>query len=443
MPAVESAEPRYRRVPWKLTTATVIGNTIEFYDFTIYGTLTALVFTKIFFPTSDPLVGTLLAFGTFAVGFLSRPLGGAVFGHLGDRFGRKPMLMWSLGIMGAATFGMGLLPTYATAGIWAPILLVMLRFGQGFGVGGEWGGAVSLMVESAPPQRRGWYGSLVQTGSGWGLILSGLTITTLLSTLTTDQLLAWGWRIPFLISVALVGIGVLVRLRIDESPEFRKARTTEKPPRAPVWETLRRHPGTLGLAIGLHVAIAAFGFLLGVYVISYVVNQLHMPRSVAVNANLVSAVFYLVAMLIAGRMSDRFGRRRSYLICGLLLIPTPFLLFALLDTRSVVLLFVGCAIANFIGGLPYGVQAALFCELFPPRVRYSGISLGFQIATVLGGALAPTVASVLLAMSGGHSWSIAAYVSVLAVLMVASTLVIRPFEPDAARSGSALREEIA
>jgi MHS family shikimate/dehydroshikimate transporter-like MFS transporter len=414
-----------RSVPWKLTAATVTGNTIEFYDFTVYGTLTALVFNQLFFPEADPAVGTLLAFATFAVGFLSRPLGGAVFGHLGDRFGRKPMLMWSLGVMGAATFLMGLLPTYATAGVWAPILLTVLRFCQGFGIGGEWGGAVSLMVENAPPRRRGWYGSLVQTGSALGIILSALTVTILLATLSTDQLLSWGWRIPFLLSIVLVAVGVVVRLQIDESPEFLLLRATDRPARAPLWETVRRHPGTIALAIGLYVAIAAFGFVVGVFVISYIVDQLDMPRSVAVNANLVGAFFYLAAILVAGRLSDRVGRLRAYLACGVLLVPTPFVLFALLDTRSVPMVFVACCLAQFVAGLPYGVQAALFCELFPARIRYTGISLGFQIATVLGGALAPTVASLLFAASGGSSASIAAYLSALAVLMVACTLGVR------------------
>ncbi|MGH3585747.1 MAG: MFS transporter [Pseudonocardia sp.] len=425
-----------RAVPWKLTAATVVGNTIEFYDFTVYGTLTALVFNQLFFPAADPAVGTLLAFATFAVGFLSRPLGGAVFGHLGDRFGRKPMLMWSLGVMGGATFLMGLLPTYATAGVWAPIMLTVLRFCQGIGIGGEWGGAVSLMVENAPPRRRGWYGSLVQTGSALGIILSALTVTVLLAALSSEQLLSWGWRIPFLLSIVLVAVGVVVRLHIDESPEFQRLRATDRPARVPLWETLRSHPGTIGLAIGLYVAIAAFGFVVGVFVISYIVDQLGMPRSVAVSANLVGAFFYLAGILVAGRLSDRIGRLRAYLACGVLLVPTPFVLFALLDTRSVPIVFVACCLAQFVGGLPYGVQAALFCELFPARLRYTGISLGFQIATVLGGALAPTVASLLFAASGGNSSSIAAYLSALAVLMIACTLGVRrrfPARPAAPR----------
>ncbi|KUL55379.1 hypothetical protein ADL22_00325 [Streptomyces sp. NRRL F-4489] len=416
-------------VPKKLIAASVFGNTIEFYDFAVYGLMTALVFDKVFFPAADPAVGTVLAFAAFAVGFLSRPLGGAVFGHLGDRFGRKPMLLWSLGIMGGATFLMGLLPSYAAVGIWAPVLLTVLRFCQGLGLGGEWGGAVSLVIESAPPHRRGWYGSLVQTGSGLGIILSSLTLTALLAGLTTEQLLAWGWRLPFLVSILLVGVGLVIRQRIEESPEFERLRDQGAPVRAPLRETVRRHGKSIGLAIGMHTAIAAFGFLLGVYVIAYLVDQLQLSRSTATTINVVSAVFYLAGMLLSGRLCDRVGRRRVYLACGLLLIPTPFLLFALLDTRSLPVVFTACCLANFVNGLPYGVQASLFCELFPASVRYSGISLGFQIATVLGGALAPTVAALLLRASGGRSWPIAAYVSVLAVAMVACTAAARGIHP--------------
>ncbi|NBE92724.1 MHS family MFS transporter [Nonomuraea sp. KC401] len=413
-------------MPWKLTAATIVGNTIEFYDFTIYGTLTALVFGRLFFPTSDPLAGTLLAFGTFAVGFVSRPLGGVLFGHLGDRLGRKPTLTWSLGVMGTATFLMGLLPTYADIGVWAPIMLTFLRFCQGLGIGGEWGGAVSLMVESAPPSRRGWYGSLVQTGSGFGIILSSLTLTTLLATLGTGDLLAWGWRIPFLVSVVLVGVGVVVRMQIQESPEFREVKAGERVERAPVWQTVRQHPRTIALAIGMYVAIAAFGFVIGVFVISYTVQELGLSRELAVAANLVNGVFYVIGILVAGALSDRIGRRRTYLLCGLLLIPAPFLYFALIDTRSIPLILAGSVFVGLVSGLPYGVQAALFCELFPARLRYSGISLGFQVATVLGGALAPTVASLLFA-TAGHSWAISAYIAGLAVIMVLCTLAVRPY----------------
>jgi MHS family shikimate/dehydroshikimate transporter-like MFS transporter len=410
---------------WKLSAATLIGNTIEVYDFNVYGTLTAIVFAKLFFPTADPVVGILLAFVTYAVGFLSRPLGGIVFGHLGDRYGRRSMLMWSLCLMGGTTFCMGLLPTYATAGVWAPILLAVLRFVQGFGVGGEWGGAVSLMVESTAAKRRGWYASLVQTGSGWGIILSSATLSLLLAVLGPAELAAWGWRIPFLASILLVGVGVLVRRRIDESPAFQRVLEAEEPPKAPVLETIRRFPGRIGLAIGMYMATAAFGYLLGVFVVSYIVHQLHFSQSIAVNANLVAGFCYIAGILLAGWLSDRFGRLRVYLICAVLLVVAPFLLFAMLGAGTVPMVFLAFAVADFIGGLPFGVTAALFTEMFPARIRYSGISLGFQIATVLGGALTPTIASLLLNATGGEWWSVAGYVSVLALLMVGCILGVR------------------
>jgi len=426
---------------WKLATASIIGNTIEFYDFTIYATLTALVFTKLFFPAHDPLVGTLLSFGAFAAGFLARPLGGIVFGHFGDRVGRRSMLMWSLGVMGVATFCIGVLPTYASIGVTAPVLLTALRIVQGFGIGGEWGGAVSLMVESAPPRRRGLYGSLVQTGSGLGIILSSLTVSALLAFCTPAQLLAWGWRVPFLLSIVLVGVGVVVRVQIAESPEFRRATGRAKPVRVPLWETLRRNPRNVLVATGLHVSDAAFGFLMGVFTISYVTNTLGLPNTVAVNMNLVGAVFYLVATVVGGAVSDRIGRRRAYLIFASLMIPAVFVFFWLLGLGSVPLLFLAGAIAQTVLGLVYGIQAAYFSELFRTEVRYSGISLGFQLATVLGGALMPTIASLLIAGSGGATWSVSVYITTLVVLTLIATLAARTVSVDGAAGAHRKTEE--
>ena len=426
---------------WKLATASVIGNTIEFYDFTIYATLTALVFTKLFFPSHDPLVGTLLSFGAFAAGFLARPIGGVVFGHFGDRVGRRAMLMWSLGVMGVATFCIGVLPTYASIGVSAPILLTALRIVQGFGIGGEWGGAVSLMVESAPSRRRGLYGSLVQTGSGLGIILSSLTVSALLAFLTPAQLLAWGWRVPFLLSIVLVAVGVVVRVQIAESPEFRRATGRAKPVRVPLWETLRRHPRNVLVATGLHVSDAAFGFLMGVFTISYVTNTLGLSNTIAVNMNLVGAVFYLVATVVGGAVSDRVGRRRAYLVFATLMIPAVFVFFWLLGLGSVPLLFLAGAIAQTVLGLVYGIQAAFFSELFRTEVRYSGISLGFQLATVLGGALMPTIAALLIAGSGGATWSVSVYITALVVLTLVATLAARTVSVDGPRGAHRRTEE--
>ncbi|MQA01600.1 MAG: MFS transporter [Streptosporangiales bacterium] len=405
----------------KLVVATVVGNTIEFYDFIIYGTMTAVAFNQVFFPSSSPAVGTLLTFGAFAVGFFSRPLGGLVFGHFGDRVGRKPMLALTLGIMGTATFLMGLLPSYATIGFWAPLLLTVLRFAQGFGIGGEWGGAVSLVVESAPARKRGFYGSLVQLGSGFGIIMASLTVTILLSVLSTEQLLAWGWRIPFLLSITLVGVGMVVRLRLAESPAFERVRHQGVRSRMPLLATLRRYPRNVAVATGLHVADAAFGFMLGVFAISYTSTQLGLPRSIAVAANLTNGITYLLMTPIGGWLSDRIGRKRAYGWCAALIIPAVFVFFALVETKEIPLVFLGNAIAGAVGGAIYGIQAAFFSELFATNNRYSGISIGFQFATVLGGALMPTVATLLLAASGGATWSISAYIAGLTVITLICT----------------------
>lgn len=342
----------------QLVAATVVGNTIEFYDFLIYGTMTAVAFNHVFFPASSPAVGTLLTFGAFAVGFISRPLGGLVFGHFGDRIGRKPMLALTLGIMGAATFLMGLLPSYAAIGFWAPLLLTVLRFIQGFGIGGEWGGAVSLVVESAPDGRRGFYGSLVQLGSGFGIILASLTVSVLLAVLDTGQLLAWGWRVPFLLSIVLVVVGMVVRMKLSESPAFQRVRRAGATSRLPLLTTLRRNPRNVAVATGLHVADAAFGFMLGVFAVSYTVNQLGLPRSVAVAANLVNGVVYLLMTPVGGWVSDRIGRRLAYGMFAALMIPGVFTFFWLLDTRAIALVFLANVIGGAVTGGIYGIQAA-------------------------------------------------------------------------------------
>lgn len=421
----------------RLVAATVIGNTIEFYDFAVYGTLTAIVFSKIFFPQSDPSVATLLVLATFAVGFLSRPLGGVIFGHLGDRIGRKPTLILSMLLMGGATALMGVLPSYESAGIAAPMMLVGLRFLQGFGIGGEWGGAVSLMIESAPKHRRGIYGAAVQTGSGLGIILSTLTVTILTTSLTSEQLLAWGWRIPLLLSVLLIVVGLVIRSSIDESPEFERVLAGQKVVRVPVWETLRRHWRTVLLAIAMYIGVAAFGFTQGVFFVGHLVNEIGLPRPTATEANLIAAVFYLLATLVGGLLSDRLGRIRAYVLGGVALIPAPYLMFWAGDTASVRLIFAAMAVVGVLSGVAYGAQAALFFELFPAKLRYTGISLGFQTAAVLGGGLTPIFAA-LLFQSSGSTVPVSLYLTALTVLMIVSSLVARPvLREEASRADDA------
>lgn len=428
----QEVEPRPMR---KLTAATVVGNTIEFYDFNVYGTLTALVFAKIFFSAEDPAVGTLLAFGTFAVGFLSRPLGGIVFGHFGDKFGRKPVLIASLMTMGGATALMGLLPTYAAIGVAAPILLVVLRFVQGFGLGGEWGGAVTLMLESAPVKRRGIFGSLVQTGSGLGIILATAVVTIMVTVLTPAQVEAWGWRIPLLISVVLVAVGLVIRTKVEESPIFAELEKKADVTGTPLLQTLRVHYRMVLLAIGMFIAIAAFGFTQGVFFVSYLVDNVGVPRATATTANLIAAVFYLMSILLGGFLSDKLGRTKTYLIGGALLIPAPFIMFAAGSTGNASIIFPVMALIGAMTGLGYGAQAALFFELFPARVRFTGTSLGFQIAATLGGGFTPLLAAALT-QATGSTIAVSVYIAVLALLMIGCTAIA----PRVLRSETA-REE--
>lgn len=418
--------------PWrvkgvgKLITATVVGNTIEYYDFTIYGTLTALVFAQLFFTGLPPFVGTLLAFGTFAVGFLSRPLGGIIFGALGDRFGRKPMLMWTLAIMGGATFLIGCLPTYQTIGFWAPLLLVLLRFIQGFGIGGEWGGAVTLMVEHAPKKRQGLYGSLVQSGSGLGIILAALTLVVLLASTTNQQLLSWGWRIPFLSAIILVAAGTFVRLYVEESPEFQKLQklVARRPKRrSPLLQTVTRFPRTILLAFGMYAGVSAVGFLCGVFIINYAVNTLGFDKGLSVDANLVGACAYLVGIPLRGLVSDRIGRTRSYVIGLVAMMAAVTAMFTLMHTGSVPLYFLGLSLAEFTNGFVYGILAVLFANLFPAEVRYTGLSLSMQVSNTIAGGLMPVVAALLVNAAGGATTFLFIYVMALCAIAVPCTLI--------------------
>ncbi|MEV6229973.1 MFS transporter [Saccharopolyspora shandongensis] len=404
----------------RLTAATVIGNTIEFYDFNVYGTLTAVVFGRLFFAAGDPALGVFLAFATFAVGFIARPVGGIVFGHFGDKYGRKHMLVLSMLTMGVATTLMGFLPTYAQAGAIAPIALVGLRFVQGFGIGGEWGGAVTLMIESAPERRRGFYGAAVQTGNALGIILATGMVTGLFLLLTPEQIDAWGWRVPLLFSVVLVVIGLIIRSKVEESPAFVENKQAEATSRAPLVETLRYHYRMVLLAIGMYIAVAAFGFTQGVFFTSYLVNDIHFAAATATMVNLVAAVGNLIATLIGGAVSDRIGRRNAYIIGGALLIVGAPAMFAAGATGNLPLILVVMFLTGAISGFVYGAQAALFFELFPARVRYTGVSVGFQIAAVLGGGLTPLLAATLTQATGSTAPA-AVYIAVLSVVLIVCT----------------------
>jgi MFS family permease len=383
--------------------ASAIGTTIEWYDFFIYGTAAAVVFGPQFFPQISPLAGTLAAFATFAIGFIARPLGGVVMGHFGDRLGRKFMLVWSLMLMGISTFAIGLLPTYAQIGAWAPALLVVLRVVQGFALGGEWGGAVLMSVEHAPEARRGLFGSFVALGLPAGIILSNLVFLVTTTMVAPDQFAAWAWRIPFLASAVLVVVGMWVRLGISESPVFAELRTTGATRRLPVLDVLRSDGHTIVLAAGSYIGISATGYIVLVYFVSYATQQLFWPLPVTLALVAGAAVIFAGSIVVSAAWSDRVGRIRitQWGLAALTLWSLVF--FPLLDTRSPLLITLAVCGMLFVQGLYVGPQPAVFAELFPAAVRYSGASLSLTLATILGGALAPAIATALFGVAGDSS----------------------------------------
>jgi MHS family shikimate/dehydroshikimate transporter-like MFS transporter len=362
----------------------------------------------------------LSAFGTFAVGFIARPVGGVIFGHYGDRIGRKSMLVYSLLIMGVATFLIGLLPTYQMVGILAPVLLVVMRFAQGIGVGGEWGGAVLMAVEHSPSGRRGFHGSWPQMGVPAGLLLSTLVFTLFSSQLSEAQFLAWGWRVPFLLSFVLIGVGLFVRLRILETPAFTRVKETQSLPRRPIAEVVRAHPRTVLLAVGMRMAENGAFYVFTVFVLSYGETYLRLPKGTMLVGVTLAATIGLFMTPTYGYLSDRIGRRPVYLIGAGFTMLFAFPFFWLLNTRSTPLIWLAIVLAVNIGhDAMYGPQAAYFSELFGTRVRYTGASLSYQLSSVLAGGLAPLIATALLAWMG--SAAVAAYVVLMALVTVVST----------------------
>ena len=404
--------------------ASVIGTAVEWYDFSIYGTAAALVFNKLFFPSFDPVIGTLAAFGTYAVGFVARPLGGAVFGHFGDRAGRKAMLTLTMLIMGAGTVLIGCLPTYAAIGVWAPVLLVALRFLQGVGIGGEWGGAVLMVVEHAPEGRRGLYGSLVQVGFPLGVGASTATFLAMTQTMAAGDFLAWGWRIPFLLSVVLIGVGTFIRLRLPETPAFTRVQR-EGVARAPLLDVILRQPRAFLVAVGVKVSEVAWVYLLTVFSIVYVTTRLKLPGSLVLDGILLGAVLELATLPLFGALSDRVGRRPLFIAGALLSAAAAFPVFWLLDTRDPAVVVLTIAVAmSLTHALMYGPEAAFLPEMFGTRSRYSGASLGFQISAALSGGFAPVIAAGLLAWAGA-TWPISLYLIGLAAITLAAVLASR------------------
>jgi MFS transporter, MHS family, shikimate and dehydroshikimate transport protein len=436
----------------RVLAASTVGTILEWYDFFLYGTAAALVFDKLFFSSSlSDTAATLASFATFGAGFFARPFGAILFGHFGDRIGRRNMLIVSLTMMGLASAAIGLLPTYASIGLLAPILLVVFRLIQGFGVGGEWGGAVLMVTEHAPDGRRGRYGAWVQMGVPAGLLLATLTFLLMDAITTEDQFMSWGWRIPFLLSLVLVVVGLFIRLKVVESPEFQAAKEkgkTEETP-APIVQTVRDHPREMATAFGARVGENALFYLFTVFILEYGTDELGFERNEILVAVIVSAIIGMGTNLFFGSLSDRVGRKPVYLFGALVSLVFSFFYIPMLDTESLVVIVLATVIGLNIGhDAMYGVQAAFFAESFSTTSRYTGAGLGYHLAAVFGGGVAPLIATALLATGSSGKFLVGCYMALMCLITVVAVLFSRETKDadfheapvDAERQGRFTRE---
>jgi MFS family permease len=407
----------------KAVIASTIGTAIEWYDFFLYGTAAGLVFGKLYFPNQDVLTGTLLAFGTYFIGFAARPIGAAIFGHYGDRIGRKATLIATLVCMGLATFFIAFVPTYASIGIWGAVLLTVLRALQGIGVGGEWGGSVLMSMEwSRTHGQRGLVASWPQFGVPCGLLLSTLSIAVF-SAWSGDQFAVWGWRIPFALSIVLVGIGLWIRLGILETPVFQRLLDQRKIEAAPIAEVIKKQPKEIILSALLRMSEQAPFYIFTAFVFSYAVGTLHMSRDFILSAVMAAACVSFITIPLSGHISDRIGRKKMYLIGVVLMGLFGFLYFAMLDTATPAVIFIAIVLSLIPHDIQYGPQAALIAESFTPRLRYSGASLGYQLASLIAGGPSPIIATALFA-AYKSGYAIAFYIAACAVISLISAAMM-------------------
>jgi MHS family shikimate/dehydroshikimate transporter-like MFS transporter len=422
--AVDPADVR------RVVLASFVGTTIEWYDFFIYGTAAALVFNKLFFPVGDDFLASMASLGSFAIGFFARPLGGIVFGHFGDRIGRKAMLVTTLMMMGVATCLIGVLPTYESIGIAAPIMLIVLRLVQGFGVGGEWGGAVLMAIEHGHSSKRGFYGSCVQMGVPAGLLLA-TGVFAIFSSMDDQAFLSWGWRMPFLFGVVLLTIGMFIRFQIAESPLFAQVQHKKDVSPVPILDVFRHYPRNVLLAMGARFAENACFYIFSVFVLSYATEHLGLEKRTVLVGVWIAAAIQIVAIPAFGILSDRIGRRPVYLCGAMFLAAFAFPFFWLIETGVVAVVWLAIVLGMIGHAAMYGPQAAFFSELFGTNVRYSGASIGYQLASPFAGGLAPLIATAMLEWSGGESWPVSVYLIATAGLtMISVWLAAETFNQD-------------